>query len=167
MTRKASFPPIVDARTRVLLLGSLPGEASLKAERYYAHPQNQFWKLVGGAIGVDLHAMDYNARLAALRAAHVGVWDVVADAVRAGSLDGAIKDHRGNDLTGLIDRLPALRAIGFNGGTAARIGRKLLAGATHPPLIDLPSSSPAFTKPLSEKQHAWSAVSFWLGAAKI
>ncbi|RVT89410.1 DNA-deoxyinosine glycosylase [Sphingomonas crocodyli] len=167
MTRKASFAPIVDAQTRVLLLGSLPGEASLKAERYYAHPQNQFWKLVGGAIGVDLHGMDYDARLAALRAAHVGLWDVVADAVRAGSLDGAIKDHRGNDLTGLIATLPGLRAIGFNGGTAARIGRKLLAGAVHPPLIDLPSSSPAFTRPLQEKQAAWDTIRFWLSAAKI
>ena len=167
MTRKASFAPIVDARTRVLLLGSLPVEASLKAERYYAHPQNQFWKLVGGAIGVDLHGLGYEARLDGLRTAHVGVWDVVADALREGSLDGAIREHRGNDLTGLIDSLPDLRAIGFNGGTASRIGRKLLAGAMHPPLIDLPSSSPAFTRPLSEKQESWDSISFWLSAAKI
>lgn len=167
MTRKASFAPIVDAQTRVLLLGSLPGEASLKAERYYAHPQNQFWKLVGGAIRVDLHSLDYEARLDALRAAHVGVWDVVADALREGSLDGAIREHRGNDLTGLIDSLPDLRAIGFNGGTAARIGRRLLAGAAHPHLIDLPSSSQAFTKPLSEKRQSWNSISFWLSAAKI
>jgi hypoxanthine-DNA glycosylase len=166
MTHKASFPPLVDADTRILLLGSLPGEASLKAVRYYAHPQNQFWRLVGGAIGVDLAAMDYDGRLAALREADIGLWDVVADAVREGSLDGAIREHRGNDLPGLIATLPKLRAIAFNGGTAGRLGRRALAGYEHPPLIDLPSSSPAYTIAFATKQAAWDCIAFWLGAAK-
>ena len=67
MSRKASFPPVASPATRVLVLGSLPGEASLAAGRYYAHPLNQFWRLIGGAIGRDIAALDYDARLAARR----------------------------------------------------------------------------------------------------
>jgi TDG/mug DNA glycosylase family protein len=163
--RKASFPPVVDADTRLLLLGSLPGEASLKAVRYYAHPQNQFWRLVGGAIGCDLQAMDYDARLATLRAAGVGLWDVVADAIRPGSLDGAIREHRANDLPALVAALPKLRAIGFNGGTAARIGRRQLGPISTPVLIDLPSSSPAYTLAFATKAARWQALTFFLNAA--
>lgn len=159
MTRKASFPPVVRPDTRLLLLGSLPGEASLRAERYYAHPQNQFWRLAGAAIGrEDLHRLDYPGRLAALLDAGVGLWDVVADAVRAGSLDGAIRDHRPNDLAALIDSLPMLGAIGFNGGTAARIGRRMIGDRPRLALIDLPSSSPAYTLPYAEKRTRWLAL---------
>lgn len=156
MIRKASFPPVVTPVTRVLLLGSLPGEASLRAERYYAHPQNQFWRLTGAVIGEErLAGLDYEARLERLRAAGVGLWDVVADALRAGSLDGAIRDHRPNDLSALIATLPALRAIGFNGGTASRIGRRMIGQPGGITLVDLPSSSPAYTRPLAEKRAAW------------
>src|SRR5436190_20184302 len=95
---KRSMAPVGSANARLLLLGSLPGEASLRAERYYAHPQNQFWRLIGAVIGrEDFRQLDYEARLASLAAAGVGLWDVVADAVRAGSLDGAIRDHRPNE----------------------------------------------------------------------
>lgn len=156
MTRKASFAPIVNAHTRLLLLGSLPGEASLKAARYYAHPQNQFWRLTGEVIGrSDLHLADYEARLDALAAAGVGLWDVVADADRRGSLDGAIRDHRTNDLAALIATLPALRAIGFNGGMAARIGRRQIGQAGGLALVDLPSSSPAYTLGYATKRERW------------
>lgn len=163
MTRKASFAPIVRPDTRLLLLGSLPGEASLRAERYYAHPQNQFWRLVGPVIGrEDLHQLDYAARLELLGEAGVGLWDVVADALRAGSLDGAIRDHRPNDLRRLIGTLPALRAIGFNGGTAARIGRRLIGGSGGIPLLDLPSSSPAYTLSFTEKRRIWAQLAEFL-----
>jgi hypoxanthine-DNA glycosylase len=163
VTRKASFAPIVSADTRLLLLGSLPGEASLRAERYYAHPQNQFWRLVGSVIGrEDLHALEYALRLKLLVAAGIGLWDVVADAVRSGSLDGAIRDHRPNDLRRLIARLPMLRAIGFNGGTAARIGRKLIGESSGIALVDLPSSSPAYTLSITEKRQNWAALGKFL-----
>jgi hypoxanthine-DNA glycosylase len=155
-TRKASFAPVVGPGTRLLLLGSLPGEASLKAARYYAHPQNQFWRLTGALIGrEDLPALDYEARLAALTDAGIGLWDVVADAKRRGSLDGAIRDHRPNDLVALIAGLPALVAVGFNGGTAARIGRRMIGGRSGLRLVDLPSSSPAYTLPYAEKRTRW------------
>ena len=156
--RKASFPPVTDTRTRVLVLGSLPGEVSLAKAQYYAHPQNQFWRLIGAVIGAELVPLDYEARLARLLQAGVGLWDVIADAERAGSLDGAIRAHQPNALAGLAAGLPRLKAIAFNGGTSARIGRKALEGQGHWSLLPLPSSSPAFTRPLDAKRMDWMAL---------
>jgi len=157
--RKHSFPPVVDARVRLLLLGSLPGEASLAAGRYYAHPQNQFWRLAGAAIGRDLAALDYPDRLATLLAAGVGLWDVVASARRVGSSDAAIRDEQANDLAALVATLPRLRAIGFNGRTSLTIGSRALAGM-RPEVarIALPSSSPLHTVGLAAKLPAWTAL---------
>lgn len=159
LTRKASFPPVCDAATGVLILGSLPGEASLAAGRYYAHPRNLFWTLVGGAIGCDLASLAYDARLDVLRAAGIGLWDVVRSGRRAGSLDAALREVEGNDLAALVARLPQLAAIAFNGATAARIGRGLLAATGTLVMLDLPSSSPAYAAmPLAEKQARWLAL---------
>ncbi len=156
MTRHASFAPVVDVHTRVLILGSLPGVASLVAGRYYAHPQNAFWRLVGGAIGVDLAALDYDARLAALLAAGIGLWDVVATARRSGSLDAAIREVEAHDLAALVATLPALRFVAFNGKTAAAIGARALPAGIAP--VTLPSSSPAYTLPLATKAAAWGVI---------
>ena len=158
VVRKASFPPVVDARTRVLVLGSLPGDVSLAKAQYYANPQNQLWRLVGAVIGDHLAPLGYEARLARLLEARVGLWDVIATAERAGSLDGAIRAHEPNALADLAASLPDLRAIGFNGGTSARIGRKALEGRGGWTLLALPSSSPAFTRPFEEKRAAWMAL---------
>ncbi|WP_420997040.1 DNA-deoxyinosine glycosylase [Cupriavidus sp. 30B13] len=160
---KRCFPPVVDADTRVLILGSLPGEVSLAQSQYYAHRQNRFWHLTGEVIGEDLAGMDYPARLRTLLAHRVGLWDVVAEARRDGSLDSNIRDHAGNDLPGLIASLPGLAAIAFNGGTAARIGMKALGamGDRHQ-IVRLPSSSPAYTLPYAEKLSAWQALRAWL-----
>jgi double-stranded uracil-DNA glycosylase len=154
---KRSFPPVADARTRLLILGSLPGEASLAAQRYYAYPQNAFWRLLGEVLQLDLASLDYDARLQTLLAHRIGLWDVVAGATRQGSLDGAIRDAQANDLPALVATLPDLRAIAFNGKTAAKIGRIAL-GATPLNLIDLPSSSPAYTLNFAAKAQAWSVL---------
>ncbi|MEO7177615.1 MAG: DNA-deoxyinosine glycosylase [Allosphingosinicella sp.] len=152
---KRSFPPVVDARTRVLVLGSLPGEESLAASQYYANPRNHFWRLIGAVTGADLVALPYQARLEALLAARVGLWDTIGSATRRGSLDGAIRGHRANDLADLAARLPDLRAVGFNGGKSAALGSVQLAGRADLALIALPSSSPAYTRPFEEKLAAW------------
>ncbi len=163
MTLKRCFPPVVDARTRVLILGSLPGEASLAQSQYYAYKHNQFWRLVGDVIGQDLPGMDYTERLQTLLVHHVGLWDVVAEAKREGSSDSNIRGHAGNDLVGLIESLPKLAVIAFNGGTAERIGMKALGlhGDRHR-IVRLPSSSPAHTAPYSEKLQAWRELRSWL-----
>lgn len=158
MNRKTAFDPLVDAETRLLILGSLPGDASLAAGQYYAHPRNAFWRLVSEVTGRDLAALSYDDRLAALTAARIGLWDVVASAERPGSLDAAIRRPEAADLRGLVARLPALRAVAFNGGTASRLGRAALTGATKAELIDLPSSSPAHARPFEVKAVAWRAL---------
>ena len=152
---KRSFPPVVNEAVRLLVLGSLPGERSLAATRYYAHPQNQFWRLIGAVIEADLEALDYPRRLEKLLRAGVGLWDSVGSAIRPGSLDGAIRGHEANPLAELAAGLPELRAIGFNGGTSARIGMKALGDQPRLQLVPLPSSSPAYTLPFERKREAW------------
>jgi hypoxanthine-DNA glycosylase len=162
VTRKSSFPPVVAPDTRVLVLGSLPGERSLAAGRYYAHPQNRFWHLIGKVVGMNLEPLDYDARLAALLAAKIGLWDTVASARRAGSLDAAIREAQHNPLAELASSLPELRAVGFNGKASARIGLPQLAG-TGLALIALPSSSPANASvPLAEKEKLWGTLAEFL-----
>jgi hypoxanthine-DNA glycosylase len=157
---KASFAPVVSSDVRLLILGSLPGDASLRRGQYYGHPQNQFWRLMAGVLGAPLPADDYDARLAALLAAGVGLWDVVRTAERAGSLDAAIRRHQPNALRDLAASLPRLRAVAFNGGTAARLGAKQFGEAPlddgrEIELIPLPSSSPAYTLGFDRKLQAW------------
>ena len=162
--RHAAFAPIADARTRVLVLGSLPGAASLRAGQYYAHPQNAFWRLIGPVAGRDLGALPYPDRLAALGDARIGLWDVIATAARRGSLDAAIRDPEPAALRELVERLPDLRAVAFNGATAARHGRRALAGFHDLALLDLPSSSPAYAgMPFAEKRARWSTLARHLG----
>jgi len=164
LNRKRAFEPVVDANTRLLILGSLPGDASLRAGQYYGHPQNAFWRLIGGVTGRDLAALPYDDRLAALRAAGVGLWDVIASAERPGSLDAAIRAPEAADLRGLVATLPALQAVAFNGGKAARLGRAVLAGRPEGvTLIDLPSSSPAHARPFTDKAAAWAVLARHLG----
>ena len=155
---KQSMPPVGAADARLLILGSLPGDASLTAQRYYAHPTNQFWRLLGGAIGEELGILDYVDRIARLSARGIALWDVVADATRAGSLDGAIRGMRPNPLADFVAVHPRLEAIAFNGRTAAAIGRRALVGTDEVALIDLPSSSAALTRSFADKLSDWSAL---------
>lgn len=155
---KFSMRPVARRNARLFILGSLPGDASLAAQRYYAHPRNQFWRLIGLLIGEDLHALPYERRLELLAAHRIGLWDVVGSAVRAGSLDQAIRDPGHNPIEQLLDNYPDLQAIAFNGTTAAAMGRRLLGNARGIALIDLPSSSPANTRPFVEKAAAWNRL---------
>lgn len=158
---KHGLPPVARADARLFILGSLPGDASLAARQYYAHPRNQFWRLVGGAIGEDLQSLAYQARLQRLMERRIGLWDVVAHAERRGSLDQAIRAPGHNPLADYFAGFPELRAVGLNGSTAAAAGRRLL-GESGLTLIGLPSSSPANTRPFDEKAEAWHALGRFL-----
>lgn len=153
--RKASFPPVATPDARVLILGSLPGDASLAARQYYAHPQNQFWRLISAVIDVDLVPLPYPGRLAALAAHRIALWDVVAAARRPGSADAALSDVAPNDIAALAATLPDLRAIAFNGGTALKHGLRRLGPDPRYAIIPLPSSSPLHTVGLAAKLPAW------------
>lgn len=141
--RKASFAPVVDAQTRVLILGSLPGEASLAAARYYAHPRNHFWRLAGAVIGEPLADLEYATRLEMLRKNGIGLWDAIASATRPGSLDAAIREVQANPLETLVKTLSRLQCIAFNGAKSETIGKAQLTGVTGIEMLRLPSSSPA------------------------
>lgn len=158
MTIKRSMAPVGATDAVMLILGSLPGEASLAVQRYYAHPQNQFWRLLGAAIGEPLATLDYCVRLERLANRGIAVWDVVAEARRAGSLDSAIRDARPNSLAQFVAAYRRLRAVAFNGQAAARIGRAQLVGIEGVTLIDLPSSSAAHTLALADKALRWAAL---------
>jgi TDG/mug DNA glycosylase family protein len=156
---KFGLPPVAPEDARLFLLGSLPGDASLAAKRYYAHPTNQFWRLLGAAIDEDLQPLSYESRLERLAERRVGLWDVIASASRRGSLDQAIREAEHNRIEHLLRDFPDLEAIAFNGATASAVGRNLIGEM--PPrltLIDLPSSSAANTRPFAEKAHAWSVL---------
>ena len=158
--------PAGAARPLLLVLGSLPGAASLKAQRYYAHPQNQFWRLLGAVLGAPLAELDYADRLARLAQRQVALWDVVGAAKRSGSLDSALREVRINPLADYVARQPQLRAIGFNGQTAAKLGRRALF-ETPLTLIDLPSSSPAYTIGFADKAAHWSVLANFAAAATL
>lgn len=153
--RHASFAPHVAPDTRLLILGSLPGARSLAAQQYYAHPSNQFWQLVGAVIGEPLAAVPYDDRLAALRAARVGLWDVIRTAERRTSSDSLIRDAEAHDLAALVAALPDLHMIAFNGGKAAAIGRRQLPMLDGVEIVDLPSSSAANTIGYAAKWKQW------------
>ena len=163
---KRSMAPVGSADARLLILGSLPGEQSLAAQRYYAHPTNQFWRLLGQAIGEDLVGLDYDSRLERMAARDIALWDVVAEAQRLGSLDGAIRAASPNQLADHVASHPRLKAVAFNGKTAAAIGRRALAACAGLSLIDLPSSSAALTRPFAEKADQWRALGCFAGLAR-
>jgi len=161
--RHASFAPHVAPDTQLLILGSLPGVRSLAEQQYYAHPTNQFWRLVGEVIDQPLAKLDYADRLAALQGARIGLWDVIRSAERRTSSDSLIREVEAHDLATLVATLPKLRMIAFNGGTASMIGRRQLPDPGDMTLIDLPSSSAANTIGFDVKAAQWRALRVALG----
>ena len=157
------LPPIIDNRATVLVLGSMPGMASLQQRQYYAHPRNLFWRITGELLGISTDA-DYPTRVSALRAAGIGLWDVLHTCDRHGSLDAAIErdSMAPNDFGALLATHPDIARVFFNGAKAAQIfHRKVL------PVLDrrditlhrLPSTSPANASiSYHAKLAAWRAI---------
>lgn len=138
-----SFPPVVGKSPRVLILGSMPGEASLKLRQYYGHPHNQFWRLLGEVLGEDLRGKSYRGRLAVLKRRKIALWDTLAFCRREGSLDSDIRDEKTNKIIPLLRR-HRIKAVFFNGQKARSVFLRHHRGnAETVELIALPSSSPA------------------------
>lgn len=149
--------PVAGPGTRLLVLGSFPGLASLRAQQYYGHPRNHFWPILAALWQLDLPGLPYDQRLAVAQDHGLGLWDVYAACRREGSLDSAIKAAVPNDLSGLVARLPQLQAIAHNGGESARARR--VTEALGLPVYRLPSTSPANASwSFERKLAAWRAV---------
>jgi TDG/mug DNA glycosylase family protein len=163
--RLRSFAPVAARDARLLILGSMPGIASLQAGQYYAHPRNGFWPVMESLWGVPA-AEVYAARVRAVKQAGVAIWDVLASCRRRSSLDSDIDPDsiEVNDFACFLRAHPAIRLIAFNGGTAAKLFRRhVLPGLDAPardlPLLQLPSTSPANARlSLAAKRRAWSVL---------
>lgn len=158
--RLTGLPPIVSSNTRLLILGSFPGSASLAKQQYYGHSQNQFWPILqaiwpSGAGGIS--AGSYEKRSEWLLERGLGVWDVYASCERQGSLDTAIRNPQVNDFAALLQRCPHLASVAHNGGESFRHAKHTaeLGLAVH----KLPSTSPANASwSFERKLAAWREV---------
>ena len=156
MTTINSFAPQIRADARILILGSMPGAASLAAGQYYAHPRNAFWPIVCAWCGISPE-IAYANRISAMHDARIGVWDVLASCQRLGSLDSAITRNAAqpNDLMAVLQRCPTLERVCFNGAAAAAFYRRQRYANGAVELLRLPSTSPAHTMPIAEKMRLW------------
>jgi len=164
MTQVQSFTPIIGRRPRVIILGSMPGVASLEAVQYYAHPRNAFWPIMAALFGID-HAASYEERVLELSGQPLILWDTLQACYRPGSLDSNIElgSAQANDFPTLLQRFPGIRAIAFNGATSEKYFRKLVV-----PLLDddhdiellrMPSTSPANAgMNFNQKLAAWRRI---------
>lgn len=161
LPRICSFPPVARTDARVLILGSMPGEASLSAAQYYAHPRNDFWRIMGALVGAGPE-IPYAERLVRLQNHHIALWDVLASCERPGSLDSAITKEKVNDFAAFFRAHPLIHTVSFNGGKAESAFQKggvaAIAGRDLR-LIRLPSTSPAHaSRSFEQKCAAWQAI---------
>jgi len=157
LTRLQGLPPVLDAGTRLLVLGSFPGVASLRAQQYYGHPQNQFWKILGALWQRPLITLPYAERIDALREHGLGVWDVYGACEREGSLDADIRAAELNDFAWVQRQCPRLEGIAHNGGESYRHAKHTSVFGL--PVYKLPSTSPANASwSFDRKLAAWAEV---------
>jgi TDG/mug DNA glycosylase family protein len=164
MPRVQSFAPIENASAKLLILGSMPGTASLEAGQYYAHPRNLFWRILGELAGAG-PALPYERRIKALKSARIALWDVLESCAREGSLDSAIDDGSllPNDFESFFQGHPMITHVFFNGAKAeACFRRRVLPDARLRPFQyhRLPSTSPAHASlSYAQKLKAWRVIS--------
>lgn len=158
------LPPIIDAEVETLILGSFPSPASLAAQQYYAHRQNQFWRVLAALLGEPLVESDYVEKQRCVLRHRIGVWDVYRSCVREGALDSAIRLADANDFSSLELKAPRLRRICFNGQTSGRF-EAIFRERGYDTRV-LPSTSPAYTLAFAEKVNRWRAAGIGLGATR-
>lgn len=158
--RRRGLPPLVAADAHVLILGSFPSEASLAVRQYYAHPRNHFWRIVGALLNEPLAELPYIERTERVRAHRLAIWDTIVACERPGSLDASIRNAERGEIARIHRIARSLRAVCFNGNTAAR-AEPAWRQAGYATLV-LPSTSPAYTLPFDAKLAAWRALLQWL-----
>ncbi len=164
MSRVQSFEPVIGSSPRIIILGSMPGVASLEAAQYYAHPRNAFWPIMGALFGFD-HAVDYDTRIGEIQKLPIILWDSLQSCHRPGSLDSSIDvdSAQANNFPALLKRFPEIRAIFFNGATSEKYFRRLalpkLPATDGIELLRLPSTSPANAgTSFEQKLAAWRRI---------
>jgi len=151
---QTGLAPVIDRHTRILILGSFPGDASLKARQYYAHPRNALWPILAALTGEPLVQLPYDERLPRLLAHGIGLWDVLGACERKGSLDSAIRKPAANDFERLHRLCPELAVVGFNGQTSGKFAPQFAAQGYR--TVVLPSTSPAHAAmPFDQKLAEW------------
>lgn len=168
MTRIRSFAPVAEGNAARLILGSIPGVASLRAHQYYAHPRNQFWPIIGELFGMD-SGMPYAGKVGVLSSSGIALWDVLKSCNRAGSLDAYIKQDSivPNDFSTFFARHPQVREVYFNGATAEQLFRRHVLPGLPAGLRTyerLPSTSPAHAAmPYADKLASWRVITIGVG----
>lgn len=159
MTLLSSFLPIIDERSRILILGSMPGVESLRLQQYYGHPRNQFWKILFELFDAQI-SQDYEEKVSFIKSKKIAVWDVIGHCYREGSLDSNIREEKVNDFNALFKAYPDIKTVLFNGGKAYETYKKWIGFGASTNLVfhKLTSSSPANTKKYEEKLREWSVI---------
>nr|WP_315032588.1 DNA-deoxyinosine glycosylase [uncultured Chryseobacterium sp.] len=152
--RISSFSPIIDARSEILILGSIPGGKSLEKQQYYAHPQNKFWRIIFHLVKEEF-TEDYIQRIETIKKHRIALWDVIDSCERKGSLDSEIRNEEANQIGELLEEYPNVKAIFCNGGKSYKNLLKLLGKNDTVPVFLLPSTSPAYTIPFEKKLDEW------------
>ncbi|MBH1960775.1 MAG: DNA-deoxyinosine glycosylase [Flavobacteriia bacterium] len=159
--RISSFAPIISTTSRILILGSVPGVKSLEMQQYYAHPQNQFWKIVFELIGEDF-SKDYETRIETIRKNNIALWDVIDTCEREGSLDTKIRNEEHNDITKILNDHPSISVIFCNGQKSFKNLKKILGKESEIPVFVLPSTSPLHTISFDKKLKEWEIIKTFL-----
>ncbi|MFR9166072.1 MAG: DNA-deoxyinosine glycosylase [Dysgonomonas sp.] len=156
---KSSFPPIVDSNSKILLLGTMPGEESLRRQEYYAHKSNHFWQIMFSLFNEE-YSTEYQLKKAFLYKHHIALWDVLAHCEREGSLDSAIKNEQINDFNALYAKYPQVKSVFFTSKVAERLYFKYIMKDADKEYYTLPSPSSANARMnLESKIKAWSIIS--------
>jgi len=156
----ASFPPIVNDQTETLILGTMPGAMSLEKQEYYAYPQNQFWKIMYTLFAALPASAIFSEKIKLLQDNKIGLWDVLANCERKGSLDTHIKNHTENDIEKLLKQHPKIKTILFNGKESYKYFDRKFRHIEGIRYHVMPSTSPANTVSFDKKLEAWRGVLF-------
>jgi hypoxanthine-DNA glycosylase len=152
----SSFPPFVNSHTEILILGTMPGIASLEKQEYYAHPRNHFWKIIYTLFNNMPVSGVFDEKISFLQANRIGLWDVLENCERKGSLDVHIKNQTENDFESLFRELPGITKIVFNGKESYRYFLKKFGQIEGISYYEMPSTSPANTMSFDNKLKIWS-----------
>ncbi len=152
-----SFPPFIDYETEILILGTMPGITSLEKQEYYAHPRNHFWKIIYTLFDQLPVSLVFEEKIQLLRNNKIGLWDVLENCERKGSLDIHIKNHRANDFESLFKKYPKIKTIIFNGKESHKFFLKSFGQIKGITYHVMPSTSPANTMSFENKLIIWSS----------